>query len=95
VSLRREVPLAKIKNTDELEAWLRKRPPEVSVAFAARAALRVLPFVQRAKREGYMRGLVLPVFRATAVSWAVVAKYRVHAHETALAADAASKGCAS
>jgi len=61
------------------------QPRAVLIAFAARAALRVLPFVQWGKRKGYMRGLVLPVFRATAVSWAA-AKY--HAHETELAAIA-------
>ncbi|MDQ6867120.1 MAG: hypothetical protein M3178_01390 [Pseudomonadota bacterium] len=47
-------------------------------------ALRVLPVVQTAK--GYKGRLVLPVFRATAVSWST-AKYPTH--ETELAAAAA------
>jgi hypothetical protein len=57
------------------------------VALAARAALRVLPIVLTAEREGYMRDVVLPVFRAAAVAWAA-AKYP--AHETELAAAAAA-----
>jgi len=40
-----------------------------------------------AEREGYMRDVVLPVFRAAAVAWAA-AKYP--AHETELAAAAAA-----
>jgi hypothetical protein len=74
----RERPLAEINNKRELETWLRKQPREVSVAFAARVALRVLPFMQGARHsEGYLRNLVLPVFRATAISWAA-AKYPAH-----------------
>jgi len=61
-----------------LEAWLRKRPREVSVAFAARAALRVLPSVWTARDEGFkgdfFTDIVLPVFRANAVAW-VTARY--------------------
>jgi hypothetical protein len=61
-----------------LEAWLRKRPREVSVAFAARAALRVLPSVWTARDEGFkgdfFTDIGLPVFRANAVAW-VTARY--------------------
>jgi hypothetical protein len=70
-----------------LEAWLRKRPREVSVAFAARAALRVLPLLQTTKLDERMRDMVLSSFRATAVSW-TAAKYP--AREKELAARAAS-----
>ncbi len=62
--------MADFKNRSQLEAWLGQQPREVAVALAARAALRVLPVVQTAKHEGYTGGLVLPVFRATAISWA-------------------------
>ncbi|MGH6846713.1 MAG: hypothetical protein ACREC0_04520, partial [Methylocella sp.] len=79
--------MANFKNNDELRAWLRTQPREVAVALAARAALRVLPIVLTAERKGYMRDVVLPVFRATAAAWAA-GKYP--AHETELAAAAAA-----
>jgi hypothetical protein len=65
------------------------QPPEVSVVFAARAALHVLPVVQLEKRETYIRDLVLPVFRATAISWAA-AKYPAREKELATACRAAA-----
>jgi hypothetical protein len=80
-----ETVLADIKSRRQFEAWLGKQPSEVAVALAARVALRVLPVVQSAK-GGYRGCLVLPVFRATAVSWST-AKYP--AHGTELAAYAA------
>jgi hypothetical protein len=79
-----EAPLADFKNERDFKAWLRDKPREVAVAFAARAALRVLPLAQEAKREGYGE-LVLPVFRATGVAWAA-AKYPAHATRFAAAA---------
>ena len=71
-----------------MKAWLRKQPRAISVAFAARAALRVVPVLETAKPdERYMRDLVLPSFRATAVSWAAA---RYPARETELSAGAAT-----
>jgi hypothetical protein len=82
--------LVHFKNRKELETWLQKQPRAVSVALAARAALRALPVMQKALLRGdYRSGLVLPVFRATAVSWAA-AKYPAHEKELASAAHAAA-----
>jgi hypothetical protein len=57
-----------------LEAWLLKQPREVSAAFAARGALRVMPLVWPAPNEGpesdFSAEIVLPVLRATGVAWA-------------------------
>jgi hypothetical protein len=72
--------LADIKSRRQFESWLGKQPREVAVALAARMALRVLPVVQSAK--GYEGRLVLPVFRATAISWSS-AKYPTHGKELA------------
>ncbi len=63
-----EGPLVEINNREELEAWLRKQPHEVSVALEARAALRALPFVEEALRSKPTY-IVLPVFRALAFAW--------------------------
>ena len=57
--------------------WFNKQPSEVAVVLAARAALRVLPLVAQTNEESAEQVLsvvVLPCFRAAAVSWAV-AKY--------------------
>jgi hypothetical protein len=92
----REAPLVEIDNEKELLAWLLKQPGEVSVAFAARAALRVLPNVGEARgrltRGDFFADIMLPVFRATGVAW-VAAKYPTQAtnlrNAYADAADAA------
>jgi hypothetical protein len=70
--------LAEFKNAEELKAWLETQPREVAVALAVRAALRVLPLLQSAQslylESDFFADSLLPVFRATAVSW-VSAKY--------------------
>ena len=52
---------------------MKKQPRELSVVLAARAALRVLPFVQEGLRYK-PNDILLPVFRALAFAW-VAARY--------------------
>jgi hypothetical protein len=87
----REGPLAEINNKEEFEAWLRKQPREVAVAFAARAALRVLPILQTAQRRGvrgdFFASIVLPASLAAALAAALSGKSAL----AALAAAACGK----
>ncbi len=89
----REGALLEIKDREEFDAWLRKQPREVAAAFAARAALRVLPMVSKARGIGYdfdqFFNITLAVFRATAIAW-VRAKYPISGREFAAAAAATS-----
>jgi hypothetical protein len=96
----REGPLAEINSLSELEAWLRKQPLGVSVAFAARAALRVLPILHGARGSTYASDFfadILPVFRATGLAWAAAkypaqaTQFRASAASAATAADAAAQ----
>ena len=81
----------RINNSEELERWLQKQPPEVVAAFAARVALRVLPIVRDARigafRGDFYAAIVLSVFRAMVVSWAA-AKYPAHKPQITVAAYA-------
>jgi len=69
------------------------RPRDLAVAFAARAALRVLPIVWEAQRIGHngdqLSDIALSVFRATAIAWAR-AVFPIRSREFAIAAAEAS-----
>lgn len=90
---RREGPLVDFKSAEDFEKWLEGKPREVAIALAARAALRVLPGVTIDARRDFKGDLpavvVLPVFRATAVSWAA-AKYPAHERDLSIAAFVAA-----
>ncbi|HTQ34677.1 MAG TPA: hypothetical protein VMI30_10930 [Stellaceae bacterium] len=77
---RRAKPAAEINfaDFDEARAWFGRQKREVCVALAARAALRVLPLIWRARQvEAFPTRIALPVFRAGFVAW-TIAEYPTH-----------------
>jgi len=67
--------LVDVTNRKELEAWLRTQPVNVSVVLAARAVLRILPFMWAARdAPEFTSNIVLPFFRGMALAW-VTARY--------------------
>ncbi|MGO9007754.1 MAG: hypothetical protein ACLQIQ_10480 [Beijerinckiaceae bacterium] len=71
-SARREAALVDPNNREELEAWLRTQPREVSIVLAARTALRVLPIVWTARQKDRYADIgadtLLQAFRAIVVA---------------------------
>jgi hypothetical protein len=88
-----EGPLVDINSWEEFEKWRGGQPREVSVALAARAALRVLPLLCEALRHK-PNYVVLPVFRALAVAW-TAAKYSLTKGYDAPSVDLGQFGLAS
>ena len=86
--------MAKITDREELRNWLDDQSRKVAVCIAARAALRVLPvlrqeFESSLPEEEISAALILPVFRAMAVSW-VAASHPTHDTELIDAATASA-----
>ncbi len=66
--------MVEITSSEGLEEWLRGQERPICAGFAARCALRVLPVLNKEVQDSRNKksiNLILPVFRATAVSWCV------------------------
>ncbi len=60
--------VVEFRNRKDIQDWLMDKPREVSVAIAARAALRVLPLMNGARREeNFESAILLPVFHGAAI----------------------------
>lgn len=74
--------MVRFQREEDISKWLKNRPFEISVTIASRAALRQLPILDY-ELSCYARynlgvaelgsALILPTFRAVAISWAVAA----------------------
>jgi hypothetical protein len=75
-------------DSESVQRWLEQQPRGASATMAARAALRVLPLLARDADED-LPAIALPIFRASAVSWAA-ARYPYRRTKLRLAAASAS-----
>lgn len=77
--------MVEFRTQDDIETWLKDKPPEWAVVLAARAALRVLPtlavFIQGSQIPSKIRDeIVLPTFRSAAFAW-IGGHHRKFRHE--------------
>ena len=86
--------LRDLSDREQLEAWLRTQPREVSLGIASRGALRVFPVLAQLTRvtvggESGASAIILPLLRGMVLPWAA-AKYPAHGNvlRAAAAADA-------
>ena len=82
---------------DELERWLKEKPPAVAVAIAVRCALRILPTLELqlqglGDKRRIAAKLILPAFRASTISSAAAVGPADEVMDSAAAAADARAG---
>ncbi len=79
-----------ITNEEELKEWLQEQPPEVCLAMAYRAAMRVLPMALDLSRFSYSKHLVITSLRAVLTSGVAALRLAPDVSAAAKSADSAS-----
>ena len=85
--------MVKITDLDSAEEWLKGRPREVQVTFAARSALRALPGIGDADPET-LSDIALPVLRAMLISGVASTRPTPEIRKAALSAASALSAAA-